>query len=90
MIERIAQASDEREAESFDRIRAAFIREASRHMDQGHGIAAVERDPDNYFWHLLELSVLAERDGHPPPHPWFAAFCRHMLAQGPPEAPSLN
>lgn len=47
MTERIAGARDEREALDSDRIRAAFIREASRHMDEGRGVAAVERDPDN-------------------------------------------
>ena len=67
MIERIAQVRDEREAMDFDRIRAAFIREASRHMDQRQGVVAVERERDSYFWFLWEQMMLAAHTGRPAP-----------------------
>jgi hypothetical protein len=57
----------------------AFIQECAEHFDQGRGIAAIVEDPDNYFWHLMEMSVLARREGRPSPHAWFEAFCARLM-----------
>ena len=38
-------------------------------MDVGHGVTGVVVQPDHYFWHLLKVSALAEREGRPPPFP---------------------
>ncbi len=59
MTERLAEAADVDETKVFDRIRSRFIQECAEHFDQGRGIAAVVEDPDNYFWHLMEMCVLA-------------------------------
>jgi hypothetical protein len=95
MTERIAQASDEREAADFDRIRRRFILEAEKHMDQGNGIAGLANDPDSFFCHLMAQAVDAERERRPQPHPWFIQFCAGLLdeddgTRAPPADTALN
>lgn len=78
-IERLAEAADADEAKAFDKIRARFVEEAAKHMDNGEGIAAVAAEPDRWFWHLMELAVLAKRTGKPSPFPWFERFAARLL-----------
>ena len=54
--------------------RERFIAECAKHLS-AEAIAGLAERPDEYFQSLFQESVLANRLGHPPPHPWFIQFC---------------
>ena len=55
--------------------RTRFIAECAEHLSDADAIADLAERPDNYFQSLFLESVLANRLGDPPPHPWFIEFC---------------
>ena len=55
--------------------RTRFIAECAEHLSDADAIADLAERPDNYFQSLFLESVLANRLGLPPPHPWFIEFC---------------
>ena len=59
--------------------RTRFIAECAEHLSDAEAIADLSERPDDYFQSLWLESVLANRLGRPPPHPWFIEFClRHI------------
>jgi hypothetical protein len=59
--------------------RTRFIVECVEHLSDADAIADVAEHPDNYFQSLFLESVLANRLGLPPPHPWFIEFCLRYI-----------
>jgi hypothetical protein len=95
MTERLAEGADAKEAMDFDKIRSRFLQEVALHMDAGYGVAGAVRQPDHTFALLMEISVLAEREGQPQPFPWFVAFCARLMdeqdgTREPPGDPTVN
>jgi len=71
--------------------RTRFIAEYAEHLSDADAIANLAERPDDYFQSLWLESILANRLGQPPPHPWFIEFClRYItnatddLVRGPP------
>lgn len=60
--------------------RTRFIAECAKHISDADAIADVAEHPDNYIQSLFLESVLANRLGLPPPHPWFIEFCLRYIA----------
>ena len=52
-----------------------FIAEYAEHLSDADAIADLTQRPDDYFQSLWLESLLANRLGHRPPHPWFIEFC---------------
>ena len=95
MTERLAEAGSADEARAFDRIRSRFIEAVAANMDSGHGAAGAAERPDHLFATLMELTVLAQREGKPHPIPWFVAFCGRLMdeqdgTREPPPDPTVN
>jgi hypothetical protein len=95
MTERLAQPADDAEGIEFDRIRSRFIQEAALHLDIGNGVAGLAEQPDHWFWHLMEVCVMAKAEGQPQPHPWFIEFCARLMDEDdsvrkPPAEPILS
>ena len=59
--------------------RTRFIAECAEHLSDADAIADLAERPDDYFQSLWLESVLANRLGHPPPHPWFIEFCMRYI-----------
>jgi hypothetical protein len=55
--------------------RLRFIAECAEHLSDADAIADLTERPDDYFQSLWLESLLANRLGHRPPHPWFIEFC---------------
>ena len=55
--------------------RTRFIAEYAEHLSDADAIADLTERPDDYFQSLWLESLLANRLGHRPPHPWFIEFC---------------
>lgn len=55
--------------------RERFIAECAEHLSDADAIADLAERPDDYFQSLWLESLLANRLGHRPPHPWFIEFC---------------
>jgi hypothetical protein len=60
--------------------RTRFIAECAEHLSDADAIADLAERPDNYFQSLFLESVVANRLGFPPPHPWFIEFCLRYIA----------
>ena len=96
MSPRRAQRHEQVDASKFGTVRgrlfrARFIAECAEHLSDADAIADLAERPDEYFQSLWLESVLANRLGQPPPHPWFIEFClRYItndtddLVRGPP------
>ena len=59
--------------------RLHFIAECAEHLSDADAIADLAERPDDYFQSLFLESVLANRLGLPPPHPWFVEFCMRYI-----------
>ena len=59
--------------------RTRFIAECAEHLSNADAIADLAERPDDYFQSLWLESALANRLGHPPPHPWFIEFCMRYI-----------
>ena len=59
--------------------RARFIAECGKHLSDADPIADLAERPEDYFQLLWLESLLANRLGHPPPHPWFTEFCLRYI-----------
>ena len=59
--------------------RTRFIAECAEHLSNSDAIADLAEGPDNYFQSLFLESVLANRLGLPPPHPWFIECCLRYI-----------
>ena len=59
--------------------RTRFIAEYAEHLSDADAIADLAERPDDYFQSLWLESLLANRLGHPPPHPWFIEFCLRYI-----------
>jgi hypothetical protein len=86
-----ATIEEERE---FDRIRTRFV-EACMANPDGLDVEAINARPDEALWLMMEMTVLAHRQGLPEPWPWFTEFARRMLDEDkgrrpPPEPPTRN
>ena len=84
MSQRRAQRSERADAHnggtSRGRLfRARFIAECAEHLSDADAIAELVERPEDYFQPLWLESVLANRLGHPPPHPWFTEFCMRYI-----------
>jgi hypothetical protein len=60
--------------------RTRFIAECSEHMSDADAIADLAKRPHDYFQSLWLESLLANRMGDPPPHPWFVEFCMRYIS----------
>jgi hypothetical protein len=84
MSQRRAQSNQQIEAGGFNPgrgrlFRARFVAECAEHLSDADTIAEVAEHPDNFFQWLWLESLLANRLGHPPPHPWFIEFCMRYI-----------
>ena len=59
-----------------------FIAEYAEHLSDADAIADLTERPDDYFQSLWLESLLANRLGHRPPHPWFIEFCLRDITRG--------
>jgi hypothetical protein len=59
--------------------RIRFIAEYAEHLSDADAIADLAERPDDYFQSLWLESMLANRLGQPPPHPWFIEFCLRYI-----------
>jgi hypothetical protein len=49
-------------------------------LSDADAIADLAKRPDYHFQSLFLESLLANRLGLPPPHPWFIEFCLRYIA----------
>src|SRR5262245_11745541 len=59
--------------------RARFIATCAEHMTDADTIADLTANPNPYFDALVIETLLANRLGRRPPHPWFIEFCVRYL-----------
>jgi hypothetical protein len=79
MSQRRAQRYEQGDARKFVTgkgllFRLRFIAECAEHLS-AEAIADLAERPDDYFQAFWLESLLANRLGHRPPHPWFIEFC---------------
>ena len=81
MSQRRAQRYEQADACKFGtgRFRTRFIAECAEHLSDADAIADLAERPDDYFQSLFLESMLANRLGHRPPHPWFIEFCLRYI-----------
>ena len=81
MSQRRAQRYDARKlhAGKGRLFRLRFTAECAEHLSAADAIADLVERPDDYFQSLWLESLLANRLGHPPPHPWFVEFCMRYI-----------
>jgi hypothetical protein len=80
MSQRRAQRYEQVDAGKFGTgkgrlFRTRFVAACAEHLSDADAIADLAERPDNYFQSLFLESVLANRLGLRPPHPWFIEFC---------------
>jgi hypothetical protein len=84
MTQRRAQRYEQCDARKFPTgkgllFRLRFIAECTEHLSDAAAIADLAERPDDYFQSLFLESLLANRLGRPPPHPWFIEFCLRYI-----------
>jgi len=85
MPQRSAQRDEQVDTSTFGTtrgrlFRTRFIAVCAEHLSDADAIADLAERPGNYFQSLFLESVLANRLGLPPQHPWFIEFCLRYIA----------
>jgi len=63
--------------------RERFIATCAEHTTDADAIADLVANPNAFFDALYLETLLANRLGRPPPHPWFIEFClRYLVHDG--------
>ena len=86
MSQRRAQRNEQCDAGKFPTckgllFRTRFIAEYAEHLSDADAIADLTQRPDDYVQSLWLESLLANRLGHRPPHPWFIEFCLRAITR---------